>query len=68
MGQHDQVHQEIVQHWVKETDFGKDLDKAVEDLRITYRGELTRVSVDVWNVLMDKSENEAYDKIEMFHK
>jgi hypothetical protein len=27
-----------------------------------------RVSGDVWNILLDKAENEAYDKIKMVHK
>ncbi len=35
LGQYDQVHEAIVQHLVTETDLGKDLDKVVEDFRIT---------------------------------
>ncbi len=54
--------------FVKETDLGKELDKVVEELRINYGGELARVSGDVWNILMDSAENEAYDRIKMFHK
>ncbi len=59
MGQYDQVHEEIVQHLVKETDVDKDLDKVVEDLRITHEGEFERASGEVWNILLDKAENEV---------
>ncbi len=57
LGQDDEVHEEIVQHLVKETDFGKDLDKVAEDLWSTCGREFTRVSGDVWNILLDKAEN-----------
>ena len=39
LGQYEQVHKEIVLHLVKETDLGKDLDKAVEELKIMPGGE-----------------------------
>jgi hypothetical protein len=64
LSQYDQVHQEVVQHLVKETDLGKDLDKVVEGLRMTHGGEFERVSEDVWNILL----GEAYDKIRMVRK
>ena len=67
LGQYGKVHQEIAQHLVKETDLGKELDKVVEDLKITYGGEFERVSGDVWNTCLDQAENEAYDKIKMAH-
>ncbi len=38
LGQYDQVHEEIVQHLVKETDLGKELDKVVEELRVIHGG------------------------------
>ncbi len=38
LGQYDRVHEEIVQQLVKETDFGKALDKVVEELRAAYGG------------------------------
>ena len=57
-----------MQRLVKETDLCKELDKVVEELRATYGGEFVRVSGDVWNILLDKAENEAYDKIKMVHK
>ncbi len=68
MGQAQGAHEEIMQHLVKETDLGKDLDKVVEELRVTCGGELVRVLGDLWKILMDKAENEAYDKIKMVHK
>ncbi len=61
-------HEDIIQHLGKETDLGKELDKVVEELRITYGGEFVRLPGDVWNILMDKTENEAYDKIKMVQK
>ncbi len=42
LGQYDQVHEEIVQHLVKETDFGKDLDKVVEELKTMRGGDHAR--------------------------
>ncbi len=33
-----------------------------------YGGEFTRVSGDVWNIPLDNSENEAYDKIKLAHR
>ena len=33
-----------------------------------YGGYFTRVSEDMWNVSLDKVENEAYDNIKMVHK
>ncbi len=36
LGQYDQVHETGVQHRVKETDFGTDLDKVVENLTASY--------------------------------
>ncbi len=38
LGQYDHVHEEIVQHLVKVTDLGKELDKVVEELRATCGG------------------------------
>ena len=68
LGQVEGSHEEIIQHLVKETDLGKELKKIAEQLRITYGGEFARISRDVWNILMDKAENEAYDKIKMIPK
>ncbi len=39
LGQYGQVHDEIVQHLVKEIDLGKDLDKVVEELKLMHGGE-----------------------------
>ncbi len=68
LGQVEDSHDEIIQHLVKETHFGKELDKFVAELRATYEAEVARVSGDVCNILLDKAEDEAYDKIKMFHK
>ncbi len=64
----ERAHEEIVQQLVKETDLGKELDKVVENLRITYGEEFERVSGDVWNILLDKAENEVHDKNKIVHK
>ena len=38
LGQYDHVHDEIVQHLVKEADLGKEFDKVAEEFRATYGG------------------------------
>ncbi len=68
LGQMGAVHEEIIQQPVKETDLGKALDKVVENLRNNFGEEFGRVSGVVWNILLDKAENEAYDKIKMIPK
>ncbi len=40
----------------------------MEELRSTYGREFARVSGDDWNILVDKEEKEAHDKIKMAHK
>jgi hypothetical protein len=65
LGQAGGAHEEIIQQLVTETDLGQELGKVVENLRSNHGEEFRRVSGDVWNVLMDKAENEAYDKINM---
>jgi hypothetical protein len=52
---------------VKEIDLGKELEKVVTTLKDEYE-EFGKVSGDVWNVLIDKAEAEAYDKIKMVPK
>ncbi len=52
---------------VKEIDLGKELGKVVATLKDEYE-EFEKVSVDVWNVLIDKAKAEAYDKIKMVPK
>ncbi len=42
--------------------------KVVENLRSHYGDEVRRISGDVRNILLDKAENEAYDKIKLIHK
>ncbi len=68
LGQVEGAHEEFIQLLVRETDLGRELDKVVGDSRIHYGEEFKRVSRDVWNILMDKAENAAYDKIKMVHK
>ncbi len=68
LGQCDQAHEGIIQHLVKETDFGKVFGKVVGELKTMYGGEFVRVSGDGWNVLLDKAEKEAYDNIKMVHR
>ena len=36
LDQYDQVHAEIVQHLVEETDLGKEVDEVVEELSVAY--------------------------------
>ena len=48
---------------VKEIDLGKDLEKVVTTLKSEYGDEFDKVSGDMWNVLIDKAEAGAYDKI-----
>ncbi len=68
LGQVEGSHEESIQQLVKETDLGKELDKVVDEWRITRGGEFSSVSGDVTNILMDKAENEAYDKIKIVHE
>ena len=68
LGQVEGAHEEIIQQLVRETDLGRELDKVVENLRGHCGEEIRRVSGDVWNILLDKAENEAYDKIKIVHK
>ena len=67
LGQVSGGHEEIIQRMVKEIDLGKDLEKVVTTLQGEYE-EFAKVSGDVWNVLVDKTEAEAYDKIKMVPK
>ena len=53
---------------VKEIDLGKDLEKVVTLLKGEYGDEFAKVSGDIWNILIDKAEAEAYDKIKMVPK
>ena len=53
---------------VREIDLGKDLEKVVTTLRGEYGDEFAKVSWDIWNILIDKAEAEAYDKIKMVPK
>ena len=59
---------EIVHRLVKEIDLGREMEKVVTGLKGEYGDEFDKVSGDVWNILIDKAEMEAYDKIKMVPK
>ena len=68
LGQVTGEHEEIVQRLVEEIDLGKELEKVVTTLREQYGDVFTKVSGDIWNILIDRAEAEAYDKIKMVPK
>ena len=68
LGQIEGAHEEIVHRLVKEIDLGKEMEKVVTGLRGEFGDEFDKVSGDVWNILIDKAEAEAYDKIKMVPK
>ncbi len=47
---------------------GKELEKVTTGLRGEYGAEFDKVSGDIWNILIDKAEAEAYDKVKMVPK
>ena len=63
LGQVRSEYEEIVQRMVKYIDFGKHLGATLESLSIDYPERYQNVSGDVWKILIDKAEAEAYDKI-----
>jgi hypothetical protein len=65
MGQVKEVYEEIIHNMVKEIDLGKDLESTLKKLAEVYGEVWFDVSGDVYKVLIDKSEAEAYDKIKM---
>ena len=65
MGQVKEVYEEIIHNMVKEIDLGKDLEGTLRKLAEVYGEVWFDVSGDVYKVLIDKSEAEAYDKIKM---
>ncbi len=68
LGQVTGAHEGIVHRLVKEVDLGKEVEKGVTGLREEHGEELHKVFGDVWNILIDKAEAEAYDKIKMVPK
>ena len=68
LGQVSGDNEEIVQRMVKEIDLGKDLEKVVTTLKGEFGDEFVKVSGDIWNILIDKAEAEACDKIKMVPK
>ncbi len=53
---------------MKEIDLGREMEKVVTGLKGEYGDEFDKVPGDIWNILIDKAEVEAYDKIKMFPK
>ncbi len=53
---------------VKEIDFGKELDKIISGLTGDHGSIFTEGPGYLWNVLIDKAEMEAYNKIQMIAK
>ena len=68
LGQIEGSHEEIVHRLVREIDLGKEMEKVVTGLRADYGDEFEKASGDVWNILIDKAEMEAYDNIQMVPK
>ncbi len=67
-GQVGGVHEEIVHRLVKEIDLGKRLEKDVTGPREEFGDMFNKVVGDAWNLLIDKAEAEAYDKIQFVLK
>jgi hypothetical protein len=44
---------------------GKELEKGVTGLRGEYGDEFDKVPGDIWKILIDKAETEAYDEINL---
>ena len=61
-------HEEIVHRMAGEIDLGKEVDAVISMLHSVYGEELWDASGDIWRVLVDKAEAEAYDKIKMVPK
>ncbi len=59
---------EIVHRLVTEIDVGKEIEKVVTGRKGEHGDEFENVSGDVWNILVDREEVEAYDKIKMVPK
>ena len=62
-GQVKKEYEENVQRMVREIDLGKDMGAVLENLSSHYGGVFVDASGDVWKVLIDKAEAEAYEKI-----
>ncbi len=56
-------YEEIVHKLAREIDLGKDMETVLVALGREDGATLGEASQDVWKVLMDKAEAEAYDKI-----
>ena len=63
LGQYNARYEEMVHYMVREIDLGRDLGAVIKKLGEVYGEMYTNASGDVWKVLIDKAEAEAYDKI-----
>ena len=65
IGQFKPVYEEMVHKMARELDLGKEVDGVLSALYTVYGDVLWEASADIWRVLVDKTEAEAYDKIKM---
>ena len=65
IGQVNPRYEELLSIMIKEIDLGRDLEKIVEDGENTAGDVWRSAAGDVYKVLIDKAEEEAYDKIKM---
>ncbi len=63
LGQYNARYEEIVHYMAREIDLGKDLGAVSKKLGEVYGEMYAEASGDVWKVVIDKAEAEAYDKI-----
>ncbi len=65
LGQFQEPYEEVVRRLARDIDLGNELDVVMSTLRAIYGETLNEASGDIWKVLLDKAEAEAYDKIKM---
>ena len=63
IGQYKGVYEEMVHKMSRELDLGKEIDAVLGAMHSVYGDVLWEASADIWRVLVDKTEAEAYDKI-----
>jgi hypothetical protein len=65
LGQVNGMYEEMVHRMAREIDLGKDMAGIMGLLRDEYQEYFKEASGDIWKILIDKTEAEAYDKIKM---
>ncbi len=60
-----ELYEEIAHKMAREVDLGKEVDAVISMLYSVYGEELREASADVWRVLLEKAEAEAFDNIKM---